>query len=322
MAAEAAIARNPNMAAGMRANRAVMRRMTAYLAGEAGINQFLDIGTGLPTSPNMHEIAQRIAPESRVVYVDNDPIVLVHARALLTSTAEGACTYIDADARDPEKILADPKLSATIDLSKPVALSESVERRRVTAASRAETARGDGGQARTSSRANRATGLTVSQPGLYWRQIAEQAAATGLQPILLSGLLGSTERPWDLGEFENPGDVADIDQCDPAILLAEVWEGHEPSPDELDADSAEWWADYNAMFEPYGADFPGLAPAIDSDIEPLRLQIALGQYLSPARIGLVPAVRPADVLTRLGWTGVTNRGWTSGQRPSWPAGRA
>jgi hypothetical protein len=121
-AAEAAIARNPNMAVGMRANRAVMRRMTAYLAGEAGIRQFLDIGTGLPTSPNMHEIAQRTAPESRVVYVDNDPIVLAHARALLTSTAEGACTYIDADARDPETILADPKLGATIDLSRPVAL--------------------------------------------------------------------------------------------------------------------------------------------------------------------------------------------------------
>ena len=121
-AADAAVARNPSMAVAMRANRAVMRRMTAYLAGEAGIRQFLDIGTGLPTSPNMHEIAQAIAPESRVVYVDNDPIVLAHARALLISTPEGACTYIDADARDPETILADPGLSATIDLSRPVAL--------------------------------------------------------------------------------------------------------------------------------------------------------------------------------------------------------
>jgi S-adenosyl methyltransferase len=121
-AAEAAIARNPTMAIGMRANRAVMRRMTAYLAAEAGVRQFIDIGTGLPTSPNMHEIAQRIAPESRVVYVDNDPIVLAHARALLISTPEGACTYIDADARDPETILADPRLSGTIDLSQPVAL--------------------------------------------------------------------------------------------------------------------------------------------------------------------------------------------------------
>ncbi|MGH3279764.1 MAG: SAM-dependent methyltransferase [Trebonia sp.] len=121
-AAEAAIEHNPGMAVAMRANRAVMRRMTAYLAGEADIRQFLDIGTGLPTSPNMHEIAQRIAPESRVVYVDNDPIVLAHARALLTSSPEGACAYIAADAREPEKILADPKLNGTLDLSKPVAL--------------------------------------------------------------------------------------------------------------------------------------------------------------------------------------------------------
>jgi hypothetical protein len=121
-AAEAAIELNPFLAAGMRANRAVMRRMTTYLAREAGVRQFLDIGSGLPTSPNMHELAQRVAPESRVVYVDNDPIVLAHARALLTSSPEGACAYIAADAREPETILADPKLGATLDLSRPVAL--------------------------------------------------------------------------------------------------------------------------------------------------------------------------------------------------------
>ena len=121
-AAEAALAKNPSMGVAMRANRAVMRRMTAYLAGDLGIRQFLDIGTGLPTSPNMHEIAQRIAPESRVVYADNDPIVLAHARALLTSSPEGACTYLDADARDTERILADPRLRATLDLSRPAAL--------------------------------------------------------------------------------------------------------------------------------------------------------------------------------------------------------
>ena len=121
-AAEAAIARNPAMAVGMRANRGVMRRMTAYLAAEAGLRQFLDIGSGLPTSPNMHEIAQRIGPGSRVAYVDNDPIVLAHSRPLLVSTPEGACAYIDADARNPEMILADPRLTATIDLSQPVAL--------------------------------------------------------------------------------------------------------------------------------------------------------------------------------------------------------
>jgi S-adenosyl methyltransferase len=121
-AAEAALANNPSMGVAMRANRAVMRRMTSYLAGDLGIRQFLDIGAGLPTSPNMHEIAQRIAPDSRVVYVDNDPIVLAHARALLTSSTGGTCAYLDADARDTERILTDPRLRATLDLSRPAAL--------------------------------------------------------------------------------------------------------------------------------------------------------------------------------------------------------
>lgn len=88
----------------------------------ATIRQFLDIGTGIPTSPNTHEIAQRIAPASRVVYVDNDPIVLVHARALLTSASDGATAYLDADLRQPQRILADPDLQCTLDLSQPVAL--------------------------------------------------------------------------------------------------------------------------------------------------------------------------------------------------------
>ena len=121
-AAEAAIKANPNLATGMRENRAVMRRMTAFLAGEAGVRQFLDIGTGLPTSPNMHEIAQSLRPDSRILYVDNDPIVLAHARALLTSNAEGTTAYIHADLRQPEKVLSDPRLLETLDLSEPVAL--------------------------------------------------------------------------------------------------------------------------------------------------------------------------------------------------------
>jgi len=121
-AAEGAMKANPNLASGMRENRALMRRVTAYLAGEAGIRQFLDIGTGLPTSPNMHEIAQSLRPDSRIVYVDNDPIVLAHARALLTSNAEGNTAYIHADLRQPEKILSDPRLIETLDLSEPVAL--------------------------------------------------------------------------------------------------------------------------------------------------------------------------------------------------------
>jgi S-adenosyl methyltransferase len=122
-AAARAMAANPHLATAMRENRALMRRMVRWLAADAGIRQFLDIGTGLPTSPNVHEVAQAAAPESRVVYVDNDPIVLTHARALLTSSPEGATAYIHADLRDPDKILGDPRLLSTLDLSQPVALT-------------------------------------------------------------------------------------------------------------------------------------------------------------------------------------------------------
>jgi S-adenosyl methyltransferase len=103
-----------------RANRAFLRRAVEYLAGESGIRQFLDIGTGLPTAENTHEVAQRVAPESRVVYVDNDPIVLVHARALLDSTPQGATAYVQADAQDPELILG--RAAETLDFSQPVAV--------------------------------------------------------------------------------------------------------------------------------------------------------------------------------------------------------
>ncbi|MFI9504425.1 SAM-dependent methyltransferase [Nocardia sp. NPDC052566] len=103
-------------------NRNFLRRAVSYLAAEAGIRQFLDIGAGLPTAGNVHEIAQGIAPESRIVYVDNDPIVLAHARALLHSAPEGATAYLDADVRDPEHILTHPDLLKTIDLGQPVAI--------------------------------------------------------------------------------------------------------------------------------------------------------------------------------------------------------
>lgn len=107
----------------MQANRSFMHRVARYLAAEKGIRQFLDIGTGIPTSPNFHEVVQGVAPQSRVVYVDNDPIVLVHARALMTSTPEGKTAYIQADMREPEKIISAPELLDTLDLGKPVGLS-------------------------------------------------------------------------------------------------------------------------------------------------------------------------------------------------------
>jgi hypothetical protein len=121
-AAQEATTAFPHLALAMRENRALMRRMVTFLATELGIRQFLDIGTGLPTSPNVHEIAQSITPEVRVVYVDNDPIVLAHARALLVGTEPGATAYIDADVREPGRILDDPHLQRTLDLSQPVAL--------------------------------------------------------------------------------------------------------------------------------------------------------------------------------------------------------
>jgi S-adenosyl methyltransferase len=110
----------PNIVTAARANRHFLGRSIRYLAGEAGIRQFLDVGTGLPTVDNTHEIAQRVTPEARIVYVDNDPLVLVHARALLTSSSEGATSYIDADLHEPEAILAGA--TRTLDFDQPIAL--------------------------------------------------------------------------------------------------------------------------------------------------------------------------------------------------------
>jgi hypothetical protein len=104
-----------------RIGRHFIGRMVRYLAGEAGIRQFLDVGTGLPTVDNTHEVAQRVAPDARIVYVDNDPLVLVHAAALLTSTPEGRTDYLDADVREPEKILA--TAAKTLDFDRPIAVT-------------------------------------------------------------------------------------------------------------------------------------------------------------------------------------------------------
>jgi hypothetical protein len=117
-AAEAVIRQRPHVVAGARANRAFLARAVRYLAAERGIRQFLDIGTGLPAPDATHQVAQNITPQSRVVYVDNDPLVLVHARALLTSTPQGACDYIQADLRDPAGILT--RAARTLDFTQPV----------------------------------------------------------------------------------------------------------------------------------------------------------------------------------------------------------
>ena len=110
----------PEIVEVMRADRRFLLRSVAHLAGEEGIRQFLDIGTGLPTANNTHEVAQSVAPESKIVYVDNDPLVLTHARALLTSTEEGTTDYIDADLLDPQALLAQAR--EHLDFTRPIGL--------------------------------------------------------------------------------------------------------------------------------------------------------------------------------------------------------
>ncbi|BFO18079.1 hypothetical protein SHKM778_44670 [Streptomyces sp. KM77-8] len=122
-AAEAAAEAYPGIFTCARENRAFMHRATRVLAQEHGIRQWLDIGTGIPTEPNLHQVAQSVVPEARVVYADNDPLVLKYAERLMRSTPQGRTTYIEADANDPDTLLNAPELSDVLDLSRPVALS-------------------------------------------------------------------------------------------------------------------------------------------------------------------------------------------------------
>jgi SAM-dependent methyltransferase len=120
VAARAAMRAAPHVAEGVRGNRAFLARAVRYLVAEAGVRQFLDIGTGIPAADNTHEVAQAMARECRVVYVDNDPIVLSHARALLTSATEGTTAYLDEDLRNVAELIR--SASATLDLTRPVAV--------------------------------------------------------------------------------------------------------------------------------------------------------------------------------------------------------
>jgi S-adenosyl methyltransferase len=120
IAAEAGIKAFPKTAESARAARAFLRRVVRFLAAEAGIRQFLDIGTGLPSGENVHQVAQSLVPDARIVYADNDPVVLLHAQALLKGSPAGVVAYLDADLRDPEKILRDA--ARTLDFSQPVGL--------------------------------------------------------------------------------------------------------------------------------------------------------------------------------------------------------
>ncbi|WDV51575.1 SAM-dependent methyltransferase [Streptomyces coeruleorubidus] len=122
-AAERVAAAYPAIFVCARENRAFMHRATRVLAREHGIRQWLDIGTGIPTEPNLHQVAQSVVPDARVVYADNDPLVLKYAERLMRSSAEGRTTYIEADVNDPQALLNAPELTEVLDLSRPVALS-------------------------------------------------------------------------------------------------------------------------------------------------------------------------------------------------------
>jgi len=122
LVADKALASWPAGRIGLRENRAFLGRAVRYLAAEAGIRQFLDLGSGLPATNNVHEIAQAAAPSARVVYVDNDPAVLAHARALLVSEPEGRTAYLQADIRYPADILSSPVVRSVLDFSQPIAL--------------------------------------------------------------------------------------------------------------------------------------------------------------------------------------------------------
>jgi SAM-dependent methyltransferase len=121
--AEASIELFPAMRVSAQQNRAFMHRVARFLAAEAGIPQYLDLGTGIPTSPNLHEVVQEARPTARVVYVDNDPIVLAHARALLVGDPRGKTSFIKGDVREPDRILTDPQVLETLDLTAPTALT-------------------------------------------------------------------------------------------------------------------------------------------------------------------------------------------------------
>ncbi|MFD7713025.1 SAM-dependent methyltransferase [Streptomyces sp. NPDC059785] len=122
-AAEQVLGHTPDARTFARANRMFMHRAVRVLARDHGVRQFLDIGTGVPTEPNLHQVAQAQAPESRVVYADNDPIVLTHARALLHGTPEGRVAYVQADVREPKAVLGSEEARSTLDFEQPIALS-------------------------------------------------------------------------------------------------------------------------------------------------------------------------------------------------------
>ena len=222
-AAEDVIRQRPQVVAGARANRAFLGRVVGYLAAERGIRQFLDIGTGLPAPGATHQVAQSITPQARVVYVDNDPLVLVHARALLTSTPQGACDHIQADLRDPAGILT--KAAPTLDFTQPVGvlllavlhfLDDACDPAAITATLAAALAPGSC-LALSHLTADLAPQQVTAAAGAYNalapapvtpRSHAQVTALFGGLPLLPPGVVPVTE--WRPGPGQLPGPSADL----------------------------------------------------------------------------------------------------------------
>jgi S-adenosyl methyltransferase len=217
-AAAGIVAGWPNLAKSMRANRDFLRRVGHRLAAEHGFRQFLDIGTGLPTTPNLHQVVQSVTPSARLVYVDNDPIVLTHARALLTSSPEGQTTYLDADLRDPAAIIGSAQVRETLDLSQPVALSLLAILQFIT----------------DDKEANRITGelLAALPPGsalalsTVTADSAPEEVTAGIAAYEANGI---PERARNQAEVE--GLFAGLDLVDPGVVLVNHWWPDDEAPE-------------------------------------------------------------------------------------------
>jgi hypothetical protein len=222
--AERALQSWPAVRTAVRENRGFLGRAVRFLVAEAGIRQFLDIGTGLPSANNVHEVAQGLVPSCRVVYVDNDPIVLAHARALLTSSPEGKTAYINADLRDPEKILSDPVTAATLDFTQPVGL--------MLVAVLHFVPDGDGPRQIVD------TLLDALPPGSY---LAASHATAEHDPDTLAGAGRAYQERGITGQIRTADEFTELafrglDMVEPGLVLVSEWRPRGPGPRPLPAE--------------------------------------------------------------------------------------
>ncbi|WP_030665237.1 SAM-dependent methyltransferase [Streptomyces cellulosae] len=218
-AAETVAAAYPGIFVCARENRAFMHRATRVLAREHGIRQWLDIGTGIPTEPNLHQVAQSVVPEARVVYADNDPLVLKYAERLMRSTPEGRTTYIEADVNNPEALLDAPELAEVLDLNRPVALSMNALMHFVTDA---QDPYGIVGRLLGALPSGSALALSHCTPDFdpaTWQKVTDIYTAAGT-PV----------------QFRSQGDVArffdGLDVLDPGITVGHRWRPDAPNGDQ------------------------------------------------------------------------------------------